>query len=106
MAHFAFIQNGTVVRVEAVDNDALDPADEEGSGQTLLASLYPGTVPADFVQTSYSGSMRGKYAGIGDAWDGNGFTSPAIPDLEKAAYERGRVDGAADLMLSQAEQVK
>jgi hypothetical protein len=78
MAHFAYVQDGIVQRVEVVSNDALDPLDEEASGQQFLASLYPGTSPADFVQTSYSASIRGKYAGIGDKYDPllNEFVSP------------------------------
>ena len=75
MAHFAYVQDGIVQRVETVSNDALDPENEEASGQQFLASLYPGTSPADFVQTSYNASMRGKYAGIGDTWDGVDFTA-------------------------------
>lgn len=75
MAHFAYVQDGIVQRVEVVSNDALDPNDEEVSGQAFLASLYPGTSPTDFVQTSYNATMRGKYAGIGDLWDGTQFTA-------------------------------
>ena len=75
MAHFAYVQDGIVQRVEAVSNDVLDPENEETSGQAFLASLYPGTEPGDFVQTSYNATMRGKYAGIGDTWDGVDFTA-------------------------------
>ena len=75
MAHFAYVQDGIVQRVEAVSNDALDPENEEASGQAFLASLYPGTEPGEFVQTSYNATMRGKYAGIGDTWDGVDFTA-------------------------------
>lgn len=75
MAHFAYVVDGVVQRVEVVNNDALDPNDEEGSGQAFLATLYPGTEPGDFVQTSYNASFRGKYAGIGDTWDGVDFTA-------------------------------
>lgn len=76
MAHFAHVTDGIVDKVEVVANDALDPADEEASGQGFLAALYPGTSPTEYVQTSYSGSMRGKYAAVGDVWDGTEFTSP------------------------------
>lgn len=100
MAHFARIDNGVVMSVIVVNNDVLDPADEEGSGQLFLSTLYPGSTPSEFVQTSYTGSMRGKYAGIGDIWDGNGFTSPAIPDIVQAAYARGKADGSAEALLS------
>lgn len=85
MAHFAYVQNGIVQRVEVVNNDALDPLDEEASGRAFLATLYPGTEPADFVQTSYNGNPvagvdRGPYAGIGYTWDGTTFAPPAAPE--------------------------
>ena len=85
MAHFAYVIDGVVKRVEVVNNDALDPLDEEGSGQAFLATLYPGTSPSDFVQTSYNGNPvngddRGPYAGIGYTWDGTTFSLPAAPE--------------------------
>ena len=75
MAHFAKIENGVVQQVIVVSND---DAPTEVAGQTFLASL--GLV-GEWVQTSYNnnpieGASRGKYAGIGDTWNGTVFTTP------------------------------
>lgn len=79
MAYFARVENGIVREVVVVRNvelhdDAGTP--QESIGQAFLAELFPHTVASDWVQTSYSGSRRGKYAGIGDLWDGVNFTTP------------------------------
>lgn len=85
MAHFAQVANGKVINVIVVNNDVLDPDNEEVSGQEFLASLFPGTSPEEWVQTSYNGNTRGKYASIGDTWDSGEerFVRPA----EVAAWE-------------------
>jgi len=77
MAHFAQIQNGIVQRVIVVSND---DAPNEAAGQAFLASI--GLV-GEWIQTSYNnnpieGASRGKYAGIGDTWNGTVFASPVI----------------------------
>lgn len=87
MAHFAYVQDGVVQRVEVVDNAVLldqNGQESEAVGQAFLASLYPGTDPADFIQTSYNGNPvhgvdRGPYAGMGFTWDGSTFAVPAAP---------------------------
>lgn len=33
-----------------------------------------------WIDTSYTGSRRGKYAGIGDIWDGTNFVTPSSGD--------------------------
>lgn len=69
MAHFAELdENNRVLRVLVVSNDdAPDPApDNEALGIAFLESLGLGS---NWKQTSYSGSFRGKYAGIGDVYD-------------------------------------
>jgi hypothetical protein len=69
MAHFAELDdNNTVLRVMVV-NDG-DTADEDGSevesvGQQYLADLFGGT----WVQTSFSGSMRRRFASVGSIYD-------------------------------------
>lgn len=69
MAHFAELDdNNTVLRVMVV-NDS-DTADEDGNevesvGQQYLTDLFGGT----WVQTSYTGSMRRRYAGTGSIYD-------------------------------------
>jgi len=75
VAHFAQIDNGIVQRVIVVSND---DAPTEAAGQAFIASIG---LDGEWVQTSYNnnpveGASRGKYAGIGDLWDGTTFTSP------------------------------
>ena len=75
MAHFARIENGVVREVIVVSND---DAPTEAAGQAFIASIG---LTGEWVQTSYNnnpveGASRGKYAGIGDLWDGSTFTSP------------------------------
>jgi hypothetical protein len=68
MAHFAQIQDGIVTQVIVVSNDdAPDPFPEsEALGQAFIASLGLG---GQWVQTSYHGTFRGCYAGIGYTYD-------------------------------------
>ena len=75
MAHFAKVENGIVQTVIVVSND---DAPTEAAGQAFIASIG---LDGEWVQTSYNnnpveGASRGKYAGIGDRWDGTTFTSP------------------------------
>ena len=75
MAHFARIEKGKVREIIVVSND---DAPTEAAGQAFIASLG---LAGDWVQTSYNGNPiegqdRGKYAGIGDLWDGEQFTTP------------------------------
>jgi len=70
MAHFAKIENGLVTQVIVVNNDVL--LNENGIEQELIGidfckSLYGETT--DWIQTSYNGNIRGKYAGLGDLYD-------------------------------------
>lgn len=81
MAHFAQIENGFVTQVIVVSNDILMDADGQESqtlGVEFCKSLFgEGT---EWVQTSYNGNMRGKYAGIGDRYDAelDEFISPVV----------------------------
>ena len=75
MAHFASIETGIVREVNVVSND---DAPTEAAGQAFIASIG---LTGEWVQTSYNnnpveGASRGKYAGIGDLWDGTTFTTP------------------------------
>jgi hypothetical protein len=69
MAHFAELDaNNVVLRVVVVANkDTADAngVEKEHIGAAYLERLLGGT----WVQTSYNGNMRGKYAGIGDKYD-------------------------------------
>ena len=69
MAHFAELdENNIVVRVVVVANAAMQPdgIDNEQMGVDLLESLYG---QGRWKQTSYSGSIRKNYAGIGMTYD-------------------------------------
>jgi hypothetical protein len=69
VSHWAEIDNtNTVIRVLVGDNN--DPAGDEGH-QWLLDNLG-GT----WIQTSYNANFNGKFAGIGDTWNGTEFISP------------------------------
>lgn len=61
MAHFAEIVDGVVTRVLVIDNAY------EHRGEDYLANELG--LGGEWVQTSYSGSFRGKFAGIGDVYD-------------------------------------
>lgn len=77
MAHFAKVENGVVQEVNVVNNDVLantDFPESEPIGQAFIASLG---ITGEWLQTSYHANFRGKYAGIGDIWDGQQFSSPA-----------------------------
>jgi len=79
MAHFAKIENGVVREVIVVGND---DAPTEAAGQAFIASIG---LDGEWVQTSYNnnaveGASRGKYAGIGDLWDGTTFSAPTSGD--------------------------
>jgi hypothetical protein len=73
MAHFAQVDNGIVTQVIVISNDdAPDPYPaSEAPGQAFIASLGLG---GQWVQTSYHGTFRGCYAGIGYTYD---------PDLDE-----------------------
>jgi len=94
MAHFARLdENNTVVAVLVVHNNELASGSEievvdgmiqekqilsEAQGIAFCQSLYG--ADTRWVQTSYNGSFRGKYAGIGDTYDAeaNVFSSPVV----------------------------
>lgn len=65
MAHFAKMVNGVVQQVIVVANDDCGGGEfpeSEPIGQAFIASLG---LEGEWLQTSYSGSFRGRYAGIG-----------------------------------------
>lgn len=69
MAHFAELDDqGYVTRVVVVSNEAIQDggADAESLGIDLMASLYG---HRRWRQTSYSGSMRKNFAGVGMQYD-------------------------------------
>jgi hypothetical protein len=89
MPYFAFVQAGTVQKVERIDSSVMtdgDGMERESLGQQFLAAIYPGTHPGDYVLTTYSpdGSPvpRGCYAGLGFTYDpvADVFVPPAAPE--------------------------
>jgi hypothetical protein len=72
MAHYAEIDaDNIVLRVLVVSNDVThatpDGSEDEALGAAFLADLLPGS--GRWVQTSYNGTRRGRYAGIGYRYD-------------------------------------
>jgi hypothetical protein len=92
MAHAARIEGGVVRQVIVIPDVDTDEA----------AASYCNAIglPGEWVLTSYIASIRGKYAGIGDTYDGTGFTSPPVGESITAAYERGKSDGVAETLLT------
>ena len=77
MAHFAKIENGVVREVIVIGNG---DAPTEAAGKAFIASIG---LAGEWVQTSYNsnpveGQDRGKYAGIGDSWNGSQFVSEVV----------------------------
>ena len=77
MAYFAKLENNTVVQVISVSNDVcgeptLGFPETESAGRAFIANTlkFAGT----WKQTSYNNNFRGRYAGIGFAYD---------PDLDE-----------------------
>lgn len=66
MAHFAQIDsNNIVTQVIVVDNS------QEHRGQEFINDDLG--LEGTWIQTSYNANFGGKYAVIGDTWDGNNF---------------------------------
>jgi hypothetical protein len=69
MAHFAEIDsNNKVLRVLVISNE------QEHRGQAFLADDL--SLGGTWVQTSYNATFGGKFAGVGDTYDGTNFISP------------------------------
>lgn len=71
MAHFAELNKDNIVlRVIVIDNDKTH--DENGVEQETLGIAFCKSLFGEntkWVQTSYNGSMRNKYAATGDTYD-------------------------------------
>jgi hypothetical protein len=75
MAHFAELDNNSVVlRVVVVGNDCV-PSDEHIDGETWCINFFKG---GTWKQTSYNNNFRKQYAGINYTYDAakNKFISP------------------------------
>lgn len=69
MAHFAELdETNIVLRVIVVANE--DCSDQDGAENEAIGALFcHRLLGGRWIQTSYSGRIRGKYAGIGDTYD-------------------------------------
>jgi hypothetical protein len=68
MAHFAKLDdNNVVLEVNVVNNDVLDPSNEEASGIAFLTDWSGGHL--NWKQTSWNGNIRKNYAGIDYTYD-------------------------------------
>jgi hypothetical protein len=102
MAHFAQLdENNTVLQVIVIHNNELvvekqTVVNENGSvsvtvveseekGMDFCKSLYG--ADTNWVQTSYNGSFRGKYAGIGDTYENGVFVAPVVEAVEASVVE-------------------
>lgn len=85
MAHFARLEGNIVQEVIVISNDDCGgggfPASEP-VGQAFITGPHPQGLALNglWKQTSYSGSFRGFYAGLGYSFDGTNFIPPAAPD--------------------------
>ncbi len=81
MAHFAKLDdNNMVIEVLVVNNDALDPSNEESSGIAFLTEWSGGY--SNWKQTSYNSTFRKNYCGINWSYDPirNAFIPPKCHD--------------------------
>jgi hypothetical protein len=69
MAHFAQIdEQGAVIQVIVVNNE--DILDENGQESEAIGKQFcTNLLGGEWVQTSYNGSFRGQYAGVGGRYD-------------------------------------
>lgn len=69
MAHYAEIIDNTVTRVLVVSNDVTHATPDGTEDETLGATFLHDLLGGEWVQTSYNGNKRGRYAGIGYTYD-------------------------------------
>ena len=84
MAHFARVEDGIVREVIVVGNDDCGGGDfpeSEPIGQAFIDSIG---LAGEWLQTSYSSSFRGTYAGQSFTYDSDldEFVAPAAPEIE------------------------
>ena len=96
MGHFAMLdENNVVTQVIVINNNELltqkiatseegyisvSTVESEKKGIEFCQSLYG--ADTRWVQTSYNGNFRGKYAGIGDKFENGVFVAPEVPVVE------------------------
>jgi hypothetical protein len=106
MAHFAELdENNVVTQVIVVHNNELleskqttltedgtvsvSYVESEQLGIDFCKSLHG--ADTRWVQTSYNGSFRGKYAGIGDTYENGAFVAPEVLVVEAPVEEVAQV---------------
>ena len=72
-AHAARIENGIVREVIVIPHMNDDDDD-------ITAYCNSIGLAGTWIDTSYLGARRGKFAGIGDLWDGTTFSAPTSGD--------------------------
>ena len=86
MAHFALVDDDGIVRdvlvISNADCGGGDFPASEPVGQAFITGPHPDglALNGDWRQTSYSGSFRGCFAGLGYTFDGTNFIPPAAPE--------------------------
>jgi hypothetical protein len=114
MAHFAELdENNVVVQVIVINNNELltqkivttdegfinvSTVESEEKGMDFCKSLYG--ADTNWVQTSYNGSFRGKYAGIGDTYENGVFVAPEVPVVQAPVVEVLATEAAPTLTSS------
>jgi hypothetical protein len=93
MAHFAEIDSNNVVLQVLVVAD-----EHEHRGQEFLANDC--NLGGTWIQTSYNGNIRGKFAGMGDIYDevNDEFYTPApdVVDVESTVIETPAIDAPVE----------
>ena len=88
MAHFALIDSANIVRdvivISNADCGGGTFPDSEPFGQAFITGPHPDALAlnGEWLQTSYSGSFRGCFAGLGFSYDpvADVFVPPAAPE--------------------------
>jgi len=93
MAHFAEIDSNNVVLQVLVVAD-----EHEHRGQEFLADDCG--LGGNWIQTSYNGNIRGKFAGVGDIYDevNDEFYTPVsdVVDVESTVIETPAIDAPVE----------
>lgn len=90
MAHFALVDSSSIVRevivISNADCGGGDFPASEPVGQGFISGPHPDCLALEgvWLQTSYSGSFRGCFAGLGYSYDpvADLFQPPAAPVIE------------------------
>jgi len=83
MAHFAEIdKDNKVIRVVVVDNSVTTTEDGQYESELLGSKFLNSILGGRWIQTSYNGKRRKKFAGIGFTYDPikDEFVEPEVPE--------------------------